>query len=232
MVTWKTSLRTWNHVYSGFCGMVLMGIIWFAMSADSSTLLKVSVGEATLEMQADNMEINHEALLDSMYTNGFTRGGLMAWLAGKQIFAAVDPTLVEAIATEVCEPIPEDDRETRLRLGRDCASNEIVAELRRRADRRITPFHYIGDIVTIGVPEARPPQGRAYGCTDGLFWRRTVRLTNLNDDRRFVRVEVTAGHYPCIDPTAPQIQLSEADAVSLFGGPTRRIERAEAIVVD
>ena len=140
MVTRKTPLRTWNHIFSGFCGMALMGIIWFAMSSDSSKLLTVSVGEATLEMQADNMEI--------------------------------------------------------------------------------------------GVPEARPPEGRAYACRDGLFWRRTVRLTNLDDDQRFVRVEVTAGHYPCVDPTAPQIQLSEADAASLFGGPTRRIERAEAIVVD
>lgn len=226
------NLMRWNHVYSVVGGMALMGIIclWF-VSADSSTL-KVSIGEATLEMQADNMEIKHEALLDSMYTNGFTRGGLMAWLASRQIFAAADPMLVEAIATEVCEPIPEDDRETRLRLGRDCARKEVVAELRRRADLRQIPFHYTGDIVRIGVPDTRPPQGEAFACRDGVFWRRTVRLTNLNDNQRFVLVEATAGHYPCVDPTAPQIQLSEEDAVSLFGGPTRKIEEAEAIVVD
>lgn len=225
-------LRKWNHIYSMFCGMALMGVIWFAMSADNSKLLKVSIGDATLEMQADNMEIEHEVLLDSMYTNDFTRGGLMAWLASRQVFAAADPALVEAIATRVCEPIPEDDREARLRLGRECASRPVVAELRRRADHRETPFHYTGDIVRIGVPDARPPQGKAFACRDGVFWRRSVRLTNLNDNQRFVRVEVTAGHYPCVDPTAPQIQLSEEDAVSLFGGPTRRIERAEAIVVD
>lgn len=224
--------RRWNHVYSGFCGMALMGVIWFAMSANDSKLLKVSIGDATLEMQADNMEIEHEVLLDSMYTNDFTRGGLMAWLASRQVFAAADPALVEAIATQVCEPIPEDDREARLRLGRECAARPVVAELRRRADHRETPFHYTGDIVRIGVPDTRPPQGMAFACRDGVFWRRSVRLTNLNDNQRFVRVEVTAGHYPCVDPTAPQIQLSEEDAVSLFGGPTRRIERAEAIVVD
>jgi len=212
--------------------MALMGFIWFAMSANDSKLLKVSIGDATLEMQADNMEIAHEVLLDSMYTNDFTRGGLMAWLASRQVFAAADPALVEAIATQVCEPIPEDDREARLRLGRECAGRPVVAELRRRADHRETPFHYTGDIVRIGVPDTRPPQGKAFACRDGVFWRRSVRLTNLNDNQRFVRVEVTAGHYPCVDPTAPQIQLSEEDAVSLFGGPTRRIERAEAIVVD
>lgn len=225
-------LPKWNHLYSVFCGMALMGIIWFAMSADSSRLLKVSIGEATLEMQADNMEIQHEELLDLTYEDRFARGGLMAWLVSKQIFEAADPELVEAIATKVCEPVPEDDDwEERLRLGRDCASRPVVAELRRRADRRRTPFHYIGDIVTIGVPDNRPPQGRAYACRDGVFWRRTVRLTNLNDNQRSVSVEVT-GHYPCTDPTAPQIQLSEEDAISLFGGPTRKIERAEAIVVD
>ena len=224
-------LRKWNHIYSVFCGMALMGIIWFAMSADNSRQLKVSIGEASLEMQADNMEIKHEELLELTYEDRFARGGLMDWLASKQIFKAADPELVEAIATEVCAAIPEDDREERLRLGRDCASRPVVAELRRRADRRKTPFHYIGDIVTIGVPEIRPPKGRAYACRDGVFWRRTVRLTNLNENQRFVSVEV-AGHYPCADPTAPQIQLSEEDAVSLFGGPTRKIERAEAIVVD
>ena len=215
-----------------FLGMVLVGVVWFARSSDSSRLLKVSVGPATLEMQADNMEIRHEELLDSMYTNRFTRGGLMAWLASKQIFAAADPSLVEAIATEVCERLPGDNREERLRLGRDCAGKEVVAELRRRADNRMTPFHYIGDVVTIGVPEVRPPNGRAFACRDGVFWRRTVRLTNLKDNQKFVRVEVDAGHYPCAGGTAPQIQLSEEDAISLFGGPTRRIEEAEAIVVD
>ena len=43
------NLLKWNHFYSGFCGMALMGIIWFAMSDDSSRLLKISIGEATLE---------------------------------------------------------------------------------------------------------------------------------------------------------------------------------------
>ena len=225
------SLMKWNHVYSAVGGMALMGLIClFFVSADSSTL-KVTVGEATLEMQADNMEIKHEALLDSMYTNDFTRGGLMGWLEGRQIYSAADPALVEAIATEVCEPIPEDDREARLRLGRDCASKEVVAELRRRADRREIPFHYTADIVRIGVPDDRPAQGRAYACRNGVFWGRTVQLSRLNDSRRSVRVEVT-GHYPCVDPTAPDLHLSEEDAVSLVGGPTQEIERALAIVVD
>ena len=224
-------LPKWNHIYSVFCGMALMGIIWFAMSGGSSRQLKVSIGDATLEMQADDMEIKHEDLLDLTYEDSFARGGLMDWLASKQIFEATDPKLVEAIATKVCAPIPEDDWAARLRLGRDCASKPVVAELRRRADRRRVPFQYIGDIVTIGVPDTRPPQGRAYACRDGVFWRRTVRLTNLNDSQRFVSVDVV-GHYPCTDPTAPQIQLSEEDAVSLFGGPTRKIEQAEAIVVD
>ena len=225
------NLLKWNNFYSVFFGMALMGIIWFAMSDDSSRLLKVSIGEATLEMQADNMEIKHEELLELTYTDSFARGGLMDWLASKQIFEAADPELVEAITTKVCAPIPEDDLEARLRLGRDCANKPVVAELRRRADRRRTPFHYIGDIVTIGVPDARPPQGRAYACRDGVFWRRNVRLTNMNDNQRFVSVDVT-GHYPCADPTAPQIQLSAEDAVSLFGGPTQKYEQAEAIVVD
>ena len=92
------NLLKWNHFYSGFCGMALMGIIWFAMSDDSSRLLKVSIGEATLEMQADNMEIKHEELLELTYTDSFARGGLMDWLASKQIFEAADPELVEAIS--------------------------------------------------------------------------------------------------------------------------------------
>ncbi len=211
--------------------MALMGIIWFAMANDSSRLLKVSIGEATLEMQADDMEIKHEELLELTYSDSFARGGLIDWLASKNIFEVANPQLVEAITNDVCEPIPEDDREERLRLGRDCANRPVVAELRRRADRRRTPFHYIGDIVTIGVPDLRPPPGRAYACRDGVFWRRHVRLTNLIDNARFINVEVT-GHYPCTDPTAPAIQLSEEDAVALFGGPTQKYEQAEAIVVD
>ncbi len=221
----------WNHAYSVALGMALMGGIWFAMSADNSKLLKVSIGDVTLEMQADNMEIEHEALLDSMYTNDFTRGGLMAWLGSRQIFAAADLALVEAIATQVCEPIPENDREARLRLGRECASKPVVAELRRRADRRATPFHYTADVVKFGVPNDRPPQGRAYACRNGVFWGRTVQLSSLDYNRRSVRVEVT-GHYPCVGPSVPHIQLSEEDAVSLVGGPTRRTEEALAIVVD
>ena len=221
------SFLKWNHFSSGFCGMALMGIIWFAMSADSSRLLKVSIGDAALEMQADNMEIKHEELLELTYTDDFARGGLMDWLASKLIFEAANPELIEAIATKVCAPIPEDDREARLRLGRACANAPVVAELRRRADRRRTPFHYIGDIVTIGVPDDRPLPGRANACRDGVFWRRDVRLTNLIDNQRFIDVAVT-GHYPCTDPTAPQIQLSAEDAVSLFGGPTQKYEQAEA----
>ena len=214
------NLSQWNHLYSVFCGMALMGIIWFAMLDDNSRLLKVSIGEATLQMQADNMEIKHEELLEATYKDEFARGGLMDWLASKQIFEADNPELVEAITTRACAPIPQDNREERLRLGRECANAPVVAELRRRADRRRPPFHYIGDIVTIGVPDARPPRGRASACTDGVFWRRNVRLTNLIDNQRFIDVEVT-GHYPCTDPTAPQIQLNAEDAVSLFGGPTQ-----------
>ena len=225
------NLFGWNHLYSVITGMALMGVVWFFMSADNSKLLKVSIGEAALEMQADNMEIEHEALLDSMYMNNFTHGGLMEWLASRQIFAASDPALVEAIATHVCEPIPEDDRAARLRLGGECASKPVVAELRRRVDRREPPFHYAADVVRFGVPDDRPPQGRAYACRNGVFWRRTVQLSNLKDNRRFVRVDVT-GHYPCVGPSTPHIQLSEEDAVSLVGGPTRRTEEALAIVVD
>ena len=224
------NLKNWNHLYSGMCGMVLMGIIWFAMSDDSSKQLKVSIGEAEIEMQADNMEIRHEELLELTYSDKFAHAGFMDWLARKQIFGAEDVRLVDAIVNDVCKPIPEEDREERLRVGRNCANVPVVAELRRRSDRRRPPFHYIGDIVTIGVPDDRLQKGRAAACTDGVFWRQTVRLTNLANSQRSVTVEVS-GHYPCADPSAPEIQLNEGDAVSLFGGSTRKYEQAEAIVV-
>ncbi len=225
-------LKKWKHIiYSGFCGMVVVGIAWFVSSDDSSRQFKISFRGAALEMQAENMEVDHEALLDSMYTHEFSRGGLMAWLENKQIFASADPSLVESIANHVCGRIPEDDREERLRRGKECANEPVVAELRRLADSRDPPFHYAADVVKFGVPDDRPKPGTAYVCRNGIFWRKTVRLSNLDDSSRFVRVEV-AGHYPCVDPSAPQIQISEEDAVLLIGGPIRRTEEVLAIVVD
>ena len=225
-------LKKWNHLYSILVGMALMGIIWFGMSNANSKQLKISIGDASLEMQAENMEIRHEELLDMVYADNFARGGLIEWLANKQIFEVANPDIVDVIATKVCAPIPEDDWEMKLHFGRDCAEKPIVAELRRRADHRRVPFHYIGDIVTVGVPEnPRPSQGRAYACRDGIFWGKNVRLTNLNDNQRVVNVEVI-GYYACTDPTAPKIQLGEEDAIVLFEGPTRKIERAEAIVMN
>ena len=183
-------------------------------------------------MQTENTEIKHEALLEPTYNNDCARAGLVQWLASKQTFRGSDAKLVNVIVNTVGQPSSEDDREASLGIDRECSEKPAVAELRRRADTRRSPFHFVGAKVrVVGVPDERPPRGRADACRDGEFWRRTVRLTYPGDSQRLIQVEFT-GHYPCTDPTAPDIQLTEEDAISLFGGPTRQFEEAVAAVVE
>ena len=219
--------RTRTALLGFLGGALVVGAFWFATASDSERSLKIAVGDASIEMDASGMEIQHENVLQAMWDDSFAQAGLLDWLYGKDVLRALDHRLIE----KFCDPLPEGSREERLRAGRECADKRVVAELRDLSERRRLPFHYIGEVVTIGTPEDPPPKGRAFACRDGVFWREKVRLTNLQHSNRQVLVEAR-GHYPCTDPSAPKIQIGLEDAAALFGGPTNKIERAEAIIVE
>ena len=219
------------YVWGAVIGSALAWTICTLTSGASSQSFSVAFAGASVEIRAEGMEVKHEDLLNRIYGEDFARAGLLGWLERKDIFLVSDPNLVAGLV-EFCGDIPTKPLQARLESGRACAAKPVVAGLRDLSDRRLPPFHYIGEIVRIGVPEEadRPPDGRANACRNGTFWRREVELTNPVN-RKKITVEAS-GHYPCADPSTADIQLSEADALELFETPTQKYEQAIAVVVN
>ena len=216
----------------GFVAGVLI-CLWWSGGAESMEIEVTGPNGTTLHLAVEGFTLDQQALLNAIYKDDFARDGLMGWLSDKQIFKTSDPSLADALNTELCEPIPPTPLSAQIEAARKCAELPVALRLRELADQRDTPFHYIGRIVQVGIPENemnRPPNSRANVCGEGGLHGRAVRLTNpLNN--KSIEVEAT-GRYVCTGyDRVPDIQLNPTDAAAIFDGPRDEYQEAVAVVL-
>ena len=143
----------------GFVAGVLI-CLWWSGSAESMQIQVTGPNDTTLHLAVEGFTLDQQALLDTIYDDQFARDGLMGWLSDKRIFKTSDPSLAEALNTALCDPIPTTPLSAQIAAARKCAELPVALRLRRLADQRHTPFHYIGQIVRVGIPgnESNRPQ--------------------------------------------------------------------------
>jgi hypothetical protein len=208
-------------VIAGALVMFLVGG-QFSPKSPTKTMLKVTGpdGKSGFQLNVEGESIDYEKILNAMFASEFLKGAASTWLATKQNLYPIDSdTLVTAIATKLCEPIPDEPLAQRLAKGRECANKGVVSRLRALAFKRQPPFHYVGVDAQLGIPAHganRPPRGRANVCRDGDFFGRKLQVANPRSGA-FVEVEAL-GSYVCTPAVRfPDVQLSPEDARVLFG---------------
>ena len=104
----------------------------------------------------------------------------MGWLADKDIFSFEDARLVEALNERLCDSIPEEPLDQKIKASQDCADRPVAAGLRQLVDQEHVPFHYVGISVNVWIParEHQPQIGRASVCEESEFRGKKVELTN------------------------------------------------------
>lgn len=214
-------------LYSLFLG-VAIGVA-LCLKAEIRDFSFTPTGGIDMKMREQN-DLEH---FRSVWEDEDRREFYVSLIAGKGFYSAEDPRVVSAII-ETCKPIPQEPVEEYLALSQECAEKEVPRLLRELERRGGPPFHPVGLVVKIGVPEAKdqPPVGNATTCLDGGLYRRSVRLVNRVDGRS---VTVLADrHYGkgigCGTAFATgDLQLNIQDATSLFDGPLDRLETALAV---
>ncbi len=140
-----------------------------------------------------------------------------------------DESLVSAIASDLCEPIPKQPLEERLTKSEECAKKKVPEGLRTLVRDHKPPFHYVGFKARLGVPgeEDRPAIGRANVCKEGGLLDKTLEVINKSSGRT-IQVKAT-GSYTCTGFSKfPDLQLSAEDAEKLFG---YKVVKPEGVVV-
>ena len=173
------SLRLYSTI-----ALVGFGAGWgvCAMTSDSSrqTMELTFPGFAGLKIDTSQSEIAHDKLLEDIYAQQFSRSGLMGWLADKDIFSLGDARLVEALNERLCESIPEEPLDQKIKASQNCANLPVATGLRQLVSQKRVPFHYVGVAVQVGIParEDQPRIGRASVCEDSELRSKRVELTN------------------------------------------------------
>ena len=191
-------------------------------------------GGGAVELTTSTPEVGHEALLDEFFTDDTNRAAVVDWLRGRDFFAVQDLGLVDAIGTQLCDPIPDSPLDRRTAQARACADQPVASGLRRLAERRAVPFHHVGVTVRVGVPEDRPPRGNAAVCEGSELQGRTVELT-YGPTGNTLEVDASWGTYSCAEVEGaeyPDIQLNPFDAFEIFPRPLARFHEAVAVIVN
>lgn len=196
------------------------------------TIPEGDVKVADAKVDVSSVAVGHEELLEGMFSEGALKDAVMAWLAGKKIFSFDDPRLAEALENDLCAPITGESAKARVAAAEECASKDLAAGLRVLAEQRKVPFHYVGTVVKVGVPniEDQPVSGRANVCRNSKL--RTKKL-ELFDPQTSGRTEVVAsGLYTCAGYSDyPDIQLNYADAKQLFQNTLDKYQSAVAVPI-
>lgn len=223
-----------SHAPWWLLGISLLSNVFLFFNRDSNSqkmTIPTPLGDMVIE--AEDGEINPAKFLDSLYSDDYTRGGLMQWLANKNIYRVDDPELAQALTSQVCKTFPTHDLDARLRSEKECAEKSGVKELRQLASEREVPFHRVGKIIEIGIPGSIQEAGRAYACYDSDYLGKRVLIINQGNHMQQVQVEIDhKGRYSCKPSSAPDIQLSKEDALAVsdpFYGPK---EKAIVIVAE
>ncbi|HSB70331.1 MAG TPA: hypothetical protein VLH58_02345 [Candidatus Methylomirabilis sp.] len=204
-------------------GILISLLIWkYGPTQPKKTSLKLTGldGKATVEFSVEGDAVDYQQVLDKMFTDEFLRRAAIGWLADKQkLFPLQEERLATAIASELCDPIPDTPLKDRLEKAKACAEKPMPLRLRALAADHRPPFHYIGVLAKAGLPGAatdRPQPGQAHVCRDGGFYGKRLQLINPRS-QALVVVKAT-NYYRCTGfDRYPNIQLSSQDAKSLFG---------------
>ena len=186
-------------------------------------------GGAAVKIDSSKPAISHDKVLNDIFADRFTREGLMGWLAEKNIFLFTDPRLADALNNSLCEPIPAEPVDQRIRAAQTCADQAVAKSLRDLVEAKKVPFHYVGRLVRVGFPaDSQPKDGYANVCEERELRSTKFELTNLQTEKR---IEVQAsGRYACTGFTrVPDVQLNFADARKLFPTPLDKYEEAIAV---
>lgn len=208
-------------------------VLGFAIGLAVSSFLNVE-RISFLDIEMDFREVDDIQYLERVWEDETRRENYLVLLAGKGVFLPSNPTVVDSIAT-LCDEIPRRPLEDYLAAAQTCADKPVSHALRELAQKQEPPFHPIGRMVTIGVPESsdQPPTGGANTCQNGDWFRRHVTLTNTLDGRQ-ITVHAT-GHYGsgiiCGSIVgAADLQLNEHDALQILDGPLGKFEQVLAVI--
>ena len=213
-------------------GLLVGRTIPQAPAVEAVTITFPAGGAVVLETSTP--EVGHDTLLHEIFAADPTQAAAVDWLRERDYFSLEDDGLVEAIATRLCDPIPERPLTQRTAGARACAEQALARGLRELAERRAVPFHHLGLTVRVGVPEERPPRGSAAVCEGSELQDRTVELTYGPTGDRLV-VDASWGTYSCSEVEGaeyPDIQLNPFDAFEIFPRPLARFHEAVAVIVN
>ena len=97
----------WKQFGAGFIvGAAVVGGAWIALGAADAEEKSFSVmfGDASISMNTRGGRIDHEALLESIFSEKFSRDGALGWLRdGQNVYSIKDPALASALHTKLCE---------------------------------------------------------------------------------------------------------------------------------
>ena len=180
--------------------------------------------------------IQYDQLLDSIYSDENSKNFLMAWLANKDIFHVEDDRMASALQG-ICQDIPDEPLNEKLKLSRKCAEEPIAAELRDMANNREIPFHFIGREIFVGVPNLtdQPRVGSANYCRGSELVDREVQLLHPTITHRRIEITVDGGHYATCSGfgDSAELQLHRSDAEQLFPDAfSSRLLSAIVILID
>lgn len=225
----------WKQFGAGFIvGAAVVGGAWIALGAADAEEKSFSVmfGDASISMNTRGGRIDHEALLESIFSEKFSRDGALGWLRdGQNVYSIKDPALASALHTKLCEEIPDRPIDAHISKGAACAEISVVENLRRLVEGHQVPFHYVGRKVQVGIqgaPEHAPRASRANACEGSDLSGKRVELTNLLNENQIM--VLATGIYPCSGVSVkPDLQLNPEDASRLFDGPLRKYQPAIAV---
>ncbi len=191
-------------------------------------------GKAAVKLQVKAQQVSYDAILDTIFSkpDSVIAFGVNEWIREKKhMYPLDDERLASALASDLCDPIPESPIEEHLRKAQECADKPTASRLRELAENHLRPFHYIGIQARLGIPEApedRPARGRASVCRElGLLGKHLEVVVG----ERSIQVEAS-GSYACTGfTTFPDIQLSLEDAVKLFSRPINKLEQVVVVPI-
>lgn len=226
-----------NYLITFLAGLALGVLVMFLIGSPAivtKTTLKIMGPKSwgSLNLSVEGEGVDYEKVLNEMFSNKFFRDGALGWLAKQQkVFPLESEELATKIGTELCEPFPEEPFEVKIRKKKQCADKPGVKQLRELAFGHKTPFHYVGNIGRMGVPERgqnKPTKGNANACKPGDYFAKRLQVGNTANTA-MVEVQVS-GSYLCTDASNfPDIQLNPEDARTLF--PDAKLNKTEPVVI-
>ena len=234
----KPGTRTVAEILGIVAFLVLAVYTVMSGSPDNPTTQSVNItfpGGFGLEMDVSQSEIAHSALLTQLFSEEFTRDGVLGWLGREQqVYSISDVELVTALERSLCEPIPDSPLQERIEKARECAARPVANGLRRLQEEKKPPFHYVGIQVRVGVQAAegaRPALGRANVCRESDLFGKQIELTDpVSGNEIVVRA---SGSYPCTGFSRyPDVQLGPDQARDLFVSALLEYQDAVAVSLD